>query len=221
MSRADDRQIEPIRVEFVAFSPERHDVVGQEDGETWMATFDSWQDREYAAETHLKIWIGYPRLGSAQRRPYTVNTRIDLPHGTARLSSMVFSSSALGKPRLATTSSDGLIKIWSHGTSSTQSQVNGAWLCLLSFHYRSIVCIDAAFSPDNSLLAVAHLGHITLWSANEGTLLKVLHAETSVGSIKKVRFAGKEGTRLVFGGTTGMQIWDILTCEGKSRSIAA
>ena len=186
-----------------------------------MATFDTWQDRGYSRESHLKFWIGEPGMNDGRR--YVLNTRIDQPHGQERLSALAFSASvaaggAAQQPRLATCSLDGSIKVWSnrpvaHGPSE------GIWQCSLSLSYRSSPAHHLAFSHDGSLLAVAHPGTVTLWNTASGKMVRalVLPGGQSTAHGGKVAFVGKDGSRLVAAGRKGTTVWDVLTCEGESH----
>ena len=219
VSRADERAIEPVRVERVAFSGFSEDV-SDNDGRVFMASFDTWQDRTYARENHLKFWIGYPGAGNTVGGRYTLLTRVDQPHGFSRLSSLVFAPSGSSSTdiKCATTSlEDGSIKVWSYFVpppAPSGAASAGYFHCLYSFNYRSLSALDAAFSPDGSLLAVAHPGCVSLWNASTGRLIRALTAQSVGQEVKKVAFLGKEGMRIVAAGKSGSVVWDVLTCEG-------
>lgn len=205
VSRTDERELEPIRVEKVAFAP-----VSRESGRVWMATFDTWQDRGYSRESHLKFWIGEPTSNDPRR--YVLSTRIDQPHGQQTLSGFVFSPSpATGQPKLATCSTDGSVKIWTNRPFT--GTADGIWQCAFSLSYRNLEASHLAFSHDASLLAVAHPGVVTLWHTSTGRMVRAL-TFSSRSSGTKVSFVGKDGSRIVAGGKKGTTVWDVLTCEG-------
>jgi NET1-associated nuclear protein 1 (U3 small nucleolar RNA-associated protein 17) len=113
--------LEPSRVERAVVSSS---------GE-WLATVDSRQGDEYfRGEVHLKVWQWESSTGL-----WTLNTRIDRPHGSARVTSIVFSPSDSSGNILVTSGEDGNVKSWrirsvankktgtSDGESSSNSKV--------------------------------------------------------------------------------------------------
>lgn len=260
VSRTDERPIEPVRVEQIAFcatssSSSSHkgpvsssansagalQVASSNEarGSVWMATFDTWQDRTYTRESHLKFWMGYPTY----KPGYGLVSRIDNPHGTERISSMAFSpppatsisktSTNGGVGKLVTTSLDGTIKLWSYKVlqdeniskkNNNKKNLNtpqGIWQCLYSLSYRSYGAIESKFSNDGSLLAISHINSkITLWNTENGNLIKAFDISQDEivgggGEICDVAFAGRNGTRLIVGGKKGHVIFDLLTLEGE------
>ena len=91
--------LEPSRVERAVVSSS---------GE-WLATIDSREGDEYfRGEVHMKIWQWENSTGL-----WTLNTRIDRPHGPSRVTSIVFSpSDCSGKILLVTSGEDGIVKSW-------------------------------------------------------------------------------------------------------------
>lgn len=243
VSRTDERPIEPVRVEQIAFSATASpstasasnanagalQLATDNRGAVWMATFDTWQDREYTRESHLKFWMGYP----SHKPGYGLVSRIDNPHGQERLSSMCFApspssstSTSGGVAKLCTTSFDGTIKLWqykaldipkSKKNNANTNHLQGIWQCLYSLSYRSLGAVNASFSKDGSLLAIAHKGDkVALWDVESGNLVKAFNVrEDDIGKIRCVAFGGLLGTRLIAGGEKGHVIWDLLTCEGE------
>lgn len=120
---------------------------------------------------------------------------------------MSFSPSAQS-PLLLTTSLDKSIKVWSYSGDS--------WRCRSSSCYRSLTPIDAAWSLDGSMFAVAYKKSVTLWSIASNSLIHVFDCK-SIGPVKKVEFMGEEGTMLLAGGKHGSTVWDLLTFEGLFR----
>lgn len=197
-----------------------------------MATFDTWKDRNYTRESHLKFWMGFP----SYKPGYGLVSRIDNPHGEERISSMSFSppsslstSNNGGVGKLVTTSLDGTIKLWNYKSLHEEnaktkkkalSAPQGIWQCLFSINYRSYGAIKGTFSKDGSLLAILHNdknNKITLWNSDNGNLMKVFSAneEDVGGKVNDIAFAGINGTRLIAGGDKGHVIWDLLTFEGE------
>ena len=73
----------------------------------------------------------------------------------------------------------------------------------------------AAFSPDATIIALAHGSLITLWDVESNALLKSLQGGLS-GS-RQIGFVGREGRYLASAGAaTGVTVWDLLSCQGES-----
>lgn len=90
--------LEPSRVEQAVVSSS---------GE-WLATIDSREgDEHFRGEVHLKVWRWESSTGL-----WTLNTRIDRPHGPARVTSIVFSPSDSSGDILVTSGEDGNVKSW-------------------------------------------------------------------------------------------------------------
>jgi NET1-associated nuclear protein 1 (U3 small nucleolar RNA-associated protein 17) len=99
VSRRDEKMLEPSRVERAVVSSS---------GE-WLATIDSREGDEcFRGEVYLKVWRYESSTGL-----WTLNTRIDRPHGPARVTSIVFSpDNGLGTTLLASSGEDGSVKSW-------------------------------------------------------------------------------------------------------------
>ena len=91
--------LEPSRVERAVVSSS---------GE-WLATIDSREgDESFHREVHLKVWRSESSTGL-----WILNTRIDRPHGLARVTSIGFSPDGCsGNPLFATSGEDGSVKSW-------------------------------------------------------------------------------------------------------------
>lgn len=117
---------------------------------------------------------------------------------------MAFSPSP-HNPLLLTTSSDGRIKVW--------ALVGDSWRCSASLAYRSFSPVDAAWSRDGSMFAVAYPRSVTLWSLASGSLIHAFPCST-IAPARNIEFVGEEGTALLAGGKHGAMVWDLLTFEG-------
>ncbi|KAK8869934.1 hypothetical protein IAR55_000502 [Kwoniella newhampshirensis] len=224
VSRRDQKEIEPVAVEKVAFSE------SQEGQSVWMVTMESrnGDDMEGGGMVkNLKMWKWIDEK-------YLVNTQFPRPHGTSNVSSVTFSpnpisSSTLSKassftnPYLLTTSVDGVAKVWQvrQSKKSEQGKVSAKkptivelyWSCRSTFGYRNMRIYNAAFSPDATIVALAHGSVVTLWDVESNTLLKVLNSG-STSDICQVGFVGSEGRYLVGAGLEkGIIVWDLLPCE--------
>jgi len=84
------------------------------------------------------------------------------------------------------------------------------WAMRSSFAYRSLPVHAAAFSPDATLVALAHGSAVTLWDTQSNLLIRALDAVDA----RKVAFTSSEGRYLVAGGAhKGVSVWDLLSCQ--------
>lgn len=99
VSRRDEAPLEPARVEQAVIS---------ESGE-WLATIDTRRgDATFRAESYLKLW-----WWDSSSTTWTLNTRIDRPHGLKQIRAVAFSPVSESFPlQLATTGSDGKVRTW-------------------------------------------------------------------------------------------------------------
>ncbi|KAG9128016.1 hypothetical protein FRC07_006130 [Ceratobasidium sp. 392] len=201
VSRRDETPIEPVRVTLVAMSGGREGKGKEnEDGE-WMATVDSRAE----GETYLKFWRWNP--SSTTTTPTnlcTLNTRIDHPHGDDKLTSLAFSPSP-SSPTLATTGSDGLVKLWS----VQQSDDDEFWICAASLSYRDHIPTRALFSSDGSLLAIVHGPCVTLWDVQTHKMCGALSC-VEVKEPREVVFVGKSGRYIALLGEGAVVLWDLV-----------
>jgi WD40 repeat protein len=86
------------------------------------------------------------------------------------------------------------------------------WAMRTSFDYRSMPIYDAAFSPDATILALAHGESVTLWDVDTNSLLQAFDAGIVAS---RVILAGSEGRYLVASGERGVCVWDLLSCESE------
>lgn len=84
-----------------------------------------------------------------------------------------------------------------------------------TFGHRGLPIYSAAFSPDGSLIVLAHGPILTLWNAASNALLRVLDAtDLGVAGATRVSFVGSGGQSLaVAGPATGLAVWDLLACD--------
>ncbi|WWD15791.1 hypothetical protein CI109_100215 [Kwoniella shandongensis] len=224
VSRRDEKQLQPVAVEKVAFSE-------VQDGQSvWMVTMEgrNGDDMEGGGMVkNLKMWKWIDEK-------YIVNTQFPRPHGTANLTSVTFSpntlpsstsskSSMISNPYLLTTSTDGVAKLWHvrQSKKSEQGKVSSKrpavielyWSCRSTFDYRNMPILNASFSPDATIVALAHGSVVTLWDVESNILLKVLDSGSSA-DVQKVGFVGSEGRFLAGAGADkGVIVWDLLSCD--------
>ncbi|KAL1411238.1 NET1-associated nuclear protein 1 [Vanrija albida] len=217
VSKRDDKELVPIAVEQVAFSPPR-------DGRSeWMATVEGRtrdEDEGGGFVKTLKFW-----RWNGER--YIVNTQYPRPHGSENIASLSFSSLGPDQEPLALTAcSSGTVKIWhprqtkksDNGKSSKKPSITDLyWTARSTFKYRSLGVSSAAFSPDGTLVALAHGNVVSLWDTESNVLVRAL--ESAVVA-KKTVFAGSEGRYLVAAGATrGITVWDLLSCEAVHTNV--
>jgi NET1-associated nuclear protein 1 (U3 small nucleolar RNA-associated protein 17) len=83
-----------------------------------------------------------------------------------------------------------------------------------SFEYRSLPVYDSAFSPDATMIVLAHGSSITLWDVETNQLLRALDVGKDF-DLRKLAFVGEEGRFLVGAGVKrGVVVWDLLSCQG-------
>lgn len=211
VSRVEDEQIEPTRVERVVFSPFVSSKTAEQ-GE-WMVTFDSRNlsdaegDVEVVSESSLKFW----RWNPVNRR-YTLNTRIDRPHNGKRLTSITFSpSSAL----LVTTATDGKVRSWHMASRKLKSgKLESYWACRSVFGYREQTPTSSAFSADGSILAVGQAGSVTLWSPESNLMSMVISAPELINGVQSLAFSGRY---LGIATVGAVLIWDLILSRQVSR----
>lgn len=100
VSRRDEKALEPSRVESAAIS----------DSGEWMVTIDSREATEsFRGEVYMKVW-----RWNVNAPFWVLNTRIDYPHGSKRVSTVSFQPKAQGRDTslLVTAGEDGNIKTW-------------------------------------------------------------------------------------------------------------
>lgn len=126
VSRRDDKPLTLARVESVAISS-----CGK-----WMATVDSREgDAGFHSDVYLKIWAW-----DKSQDNWILNTRIDRPHGTEKITDVSFSpiQDDCAASKLVTTGRDGYIKVWklwkrSVASGSTTPAIGGTHYTSSSF----------------------------------------------------------------------------------------
>lgn len=84
------------------------------------------------------------------------------------------------------------------------------WSNRSTFSYRSLPVYAAAFSPDSTLVALAHGSVVTLWNTASNVMIRAL--ESTIDA-RKITFVGAEGRYLAVGGAQkGVAVWDLLSC---------
>ncbi|KAG8713227.1 hypothetical protein FRC08_013524 [Ceratobasidium sp. 394] len=167
-----------------------------------MATVDSRAE----GEIYLKFWRWNTSSTTTTTTPTnlcTLNTRIDRPHGDDKITSLSFSPLS---PVLATTGSDGLVKLWAVRRDKPEEEF---WICTASFSYREHVPSRVLFSPDGTLLAVVHGPCVTLWDAQTQRMCGALSC-VEVKEPREVVFVGKSGRYVAVLGDGAVVLWDLV-----------
>ncbi|KAF9486317.1 WD40 repeat-like protein [Pholiota conissans] len=201
VSRRDDKPLIPAFVETAVISPSGG----------WMATIDSREgDCGFHDEVYLKFWSW-----DKHRNNWVLNTRIDRPHGTERVTDISFSPDETSGLLLVTTGRDGRIKVWRLWSrriasgSTTPAGPENIWVSSMTITYRSEIPSSLSWSPDASLFAVAVGPYLAVYDAASGTLLQSLTSPSSQKS-KFVHFIGSDGQYLLSTCSNSLIMWDLI-----------
>ena len=215
--------LEPSRVERAIVSPS---------GE-WLATIDSREgDESFRGEAFLKVWQWESSSGL-----WTLNTRIDRPHGSAKVTSIVFSPhESFGRTLLVTSGEDGIVKSWrtrsvvdkkagtsegeSHRLSNSKNQNRQIfrivfWVARSSLSFKREIPWTVSWSPDGSLLAAAFGAYVAIYDPPSNALIRAFTTSELRGPVRSVHFLGREGRFLAVAGRTDVVLWDLVTQRGK------
>ncbi|KAG6814124.1 hypothetical protein H0H92_002119 [Tricholoma furcatifolium] len=195
VSRRDEKPLEPAYVEQTVVSAS---------GE-WLATIDTRQaDDGFRDEIHLKLWRWDVKTGR-----WTLNTRVDSPHGFHNVTSVSFSS--LSKPLLVTTGEDGEVKTWRVKSVKTKSgPMEEFWVARATFGFRSEVPTSASWSQDSSLLAITFGSCVALYDPTTNILCQTLVSPEGSAN-KSAHFIGREGRYLAVAGEHSVTLWDLIS----------
>lgn len=225
VSRRDDKPLTFAQVDTVAISSSGD----------WMATLDSREgDAGFQNDVYLKIWSWDKKQDN-----WNLNTRIDRPHGTSKVTSVSFSPVQDGATalKLVTTGEDGYIKVWklwrrpvasgsttlvgiANGTSilssipaSHLSNYTDSWTSFISLTFRTETPSFVSWSPDASLFAVAVGAHIAIYNALSGSLCQTLTSPSS-DAATLVHFIGSDGRYLLATHSKSLVMWDLINSCG-------
>ncbi|KAG7099626.1 hypothetical protein E1B28_001454 [Marasmius oreades] len=197
VSRRDDQPLEPSRVQRIAVSPS-----GQ-----WMASIDSRTGgADFHDEIYLKLWYWDKRTLS-----WTLNTRINRPHGLREVTDMSFSPRPIGNEEsyLVTSGSDGTVKTWrTRPHVSRRSLSEEFWISRSSLTFRSKVPSSVTWSPDGTLLAVCLENQVSVYDPYTSVLRCTLTSPEFTAA-KSAHYLGR-GRYLAVIGSNELVIWDIV-----------
>ncbi|KAI0308137.1 WD40 repeat-like protein [Multifurca ochricompacta] len=200
ISRRDEKTLEPLRVERAVVSPS---------GE-WLATIDSREGDEcFRGEIYLKVW-----RWETSSELWILNTRIDRPHGLAKVTSVVFSPNDVSGSGicLVTSGEDGNVKSWR--IRSVIDKKTGTtdvfWVVRSSLTFKRETPWSVSWSPDGSLLAVAFGTFVAIYDPISNALIRAFTALELRGRVYSVHFLGNEGRFLVVAGCSDVVLWDLV-----------
>ncbi|KAH7927287.1 WD40 repeat-like protein [Leucogyrophana mollusca] len=199
VSRRDDRALEPSRVELAVIS-----ATGD-----WMATIDHRKgDETFRPEIYLKIWWWDKKAAF-----WSLNTRIDRPHGLHKVTSVSFSP-AHGDPssvQLITTGDDHNVKAWRiQATKDKKGGVEVSWTNRSTFTFRQERPKHGTWSPDGSLLAVSFDSSVAMYDPFTN-ILQHSFCCSEVPVVSSSHFIGPSGHYLAVIGGPNIALWDVVT----------
>ncbi|GJJ09898.1 hypothetical protein Clacol_004122 [Clathrus columnatus] len=196
VSRRDDKQILPLRVERVVIS---HN--GQ-----WMATVDGRPDTaDFAREVYLKFW-----RWDAASSTWNLNSRIDRPHGAQVVSGMEFIPSYAGAgPYLVTCGGDRNVKTWRIKSITSKAGQEEFWVCRSTFGYRSKMPSNIVGSPDGSLIAVSYDLYAVLYDTASNRIRSTLTCP-DLRDVWHMAFIGESGQYFVITDNRMVHVWDLV-----------
>ncbi|KAI9460514.1 WD40 repeat-like protein [Lactarius psammicola] len=199
VSRRDEKMLEPSRVEQAVVSSS---------GE-WLATIDSREgDEFFRGEVYLKVWRWESSVGL-----WTLNTRIDRPHGPAEVTSIAFSpNDTFGGTFLVTSGKDGYLKSWRiRSVTDKKTGISDVfWVARSSLTFKREIPWSITWSPDGSLLTVAFGTYVTIYDPSSNALIRAFTASELRGRIRSVAFLGNDGRFLAVAGLSDVVLWDLV-----------
>lgn len=182
---------------------EKPDVRGSAANGCTQQAAEAWDAHgHYAGNEHksgrnyvLKFWSITPNDKGVGIASYELVTEVQSPHThdvTALLCRPAESAEAETRFDFISISLDSTWKLW-HNTGAEKATV--CYTCIASGSYRDLPCLSAALSFDQSLLAVAHPGCVSVWETGQWEQLSTtgapphqppipLHGMTRIGWIE-------------------------------------
>lgn len=219
VSRRNDLPLEQARVTHVAVSP-------KDDKCMWMATVDFREGgNDFGNEIVLKIWKWLPGVANGGSGSWVLNTRIDRPHDQDGVTALQFSPARLqisddsgdglsqNESLLLTSGENGVLRTWKPQVvrDGKNGEEDVYWVPRSSFSYRSQRVSNALWSPDASLIAVAHGPSVTIWESLNNALLCNLTTPV-VATASTLCFLGPSGRYLATSSRKcDVVLWDLVT----------
>lgn len=181
-----------------------HHIAFSRDGR-WMATVDT---LEKESSGSLKFWDW-----NEDTQAYKLHTSI-LNFEVSKRGSLLFNNARGNDGLMAITISGGkTFKVWMLEEAAEKGFV---WKCRSENSFRNHSPTAAAFSADDSIVAVSFDRLITLWDIVENKVMDAL-VQPSGYQVQKLHFLADSPFML---SVTGHEfaVWNILTMDGKSRT---
>ncbi|KAF9225467.1 WD40 repeat-like protein [Gyrodon lividus] len=196
VSRRDEKVLEPARVERAVISS----------GGEWMATIDRREGDEFIrGEIYLKFWYW-----DKKRAFWILNTRIDRPHGLARVTSLSFSP-GMEDVQVVTTGEDGNVKAWrTRSVRDKKGKEELSWTSRSSFGLRSVTPRHASWSQDGTVLAVVIGSSVVLHDPSTNAVQQSFVCQ-ECREPSQVHFIGSRGRYLAVMGGVDLVVWDVLS----------
>ncbi|KAJ6604806.1 WD40 repeat-like protein [Mycena vulgaris] len=142
---------------------------------------------------------------------WILNTRVDRPHGLAKVTDAAFSPSSEGQPvLLATIGGDGNTKTWRIRTAKDKAgPTEEFWVARSTCNFPNESPSHVSWSPDASLLALTLSNRIALFSPSTNLLRHTL-AAPECGVVRAAHFIGKAGRYLAVLGAADLVLWDLV-----------
>lgn len=202
VTRTEDEEIPNVMAENVCFSANGQDMV--------TVHTNVYKSRPNSKEEQsLRFW---------KRRAdgsFVVNTAVDSPHGSARVTSLAFSR---GNGYIVTGDSNGEFKLWKQvqevrrATAEVSAQPTISWACQSAVKFRDASITATSFSSDGSLLAVAYGHLLTLWDVATNALKQVISSADGQ-PISSISFTGVASPYVILTTSTQVQVWNLLQLE--------
>ncbi|OSX67273.1 hypothetical protein POSPLADRAFT_1051423 [Postia placenta MAD-698-R-SB12] len=198
VSRRDEKALEQPRVQHAVI-----DELGE-----WLVTID-WResDETFRAESHMKIWRWHQKSAT-----WTLNTRVDRPHGLHRVTAVAFRPVSKGTESIfVTTGEDGNIKSWRvQSTTQKSGETDNFWVSRCTLSSRSGTPSHVSWSTDGSLFAVSMGPHVAIYDGQTNILCQVL-TSPECPLVASAHFVGSSGRYVAVVGPRDLILWDLLS----------
>ncbi|PPQ99563.1 hypothetical protein CVT24_005351 [Panaeolus cyanescens] len=198
VSRREEKPVVPSRVERVAVSSSG----------LWMATIDFREsDAGFRPEVYLKLWSWNTKDNS-----WTLNTRVDRPHGTEKVTAMAFAPSKTDAEYLITTGEDARTKLWKAGnTHKNLGPDSYVWSSHATLQFRREIPRSATWSSDCSIFAISFQSHVVLYEPRTGSVVQTI-TTPQCPSVASCTFVDRNNRYLLLVGSTKTQLvlWDLI-----------
>ncbi|CAG8543297.1 9559_t:CDS:10 [Paraglomus brasilianum] len=198
VSRTNNEEITRFQVVYVAFSAD----------ERWMATVDTRDDKEHEMESFLKFW-----RYDDNELTYILHSRLSIRRKETIISLVFDNAKNEGSPKIVTTNVDKRFTIWQLKEQSNTKDADGevVWVEVFNGLYKDYNPHAAAFSEDDSILAVTFDSKVTLWNTSTYQLFDVLDCLPTSDKLTHVTFINGSGAYLVAASPDRISVWNLIT----------